>query len=222
MKDGRVVVAPIPKDFIVEQIEGAVLGEAAGALLKMGGKYVLSTPAGKYVVSKSGKVIGKLSDLVKSTSKEVTEETTEKVVKKETGNIVEHIVKEQSEKGFKEIVSDKNLFKESIENGKIKELYNRKWSAEEIKNLPYGKQTVNRELLGNATDAKKFFDSQVLPETVKITSNGTIVGKNKDGIIFSYRNMSSYKSDYVPTITIKGLEKLKFIEKTEEFTWKKK
>lgn len=60
---------------------------------------------------------------------------------------------------------------------------------------------------------------------MKITSNGTIVGKNKDGIIFSYRNTSSYKSDYVPTITIKGikgLEKLKFIEKTEEFTWKKK
>ena len=57
MKDERVVVAPIPKDFIVEQIEGAVVGEAAGALLKIGGKYVLSTPAGKYVVSKSGKVI---------------------------------------------------------------------------------------------------------------------------------------------------------------------
>ena len=225
MKDGRVVVTPIQKDFILEQIEGAVLGETAGALLKIGGKYLLSTPTGKYVVSKSGKVIGKLSDLVKSASKEVTEETTEKVIKKEMGNIVEHIVKEQSEKGFKEIVSDKNLLKESIESGKIKELYNRKWSAEEIKNLPYGKQTVNRELLGNATDAKKFFDSQVLPETVKITSNGTIVGKNKDGIIFSYRNMSSYKSDYVPTITIKGikgLEKLKFIEKTEEFTWKKK
>ena len=225
MKDGKIVVTPIPKDFIVEQIEGAVVGEAAGAILKIGGKYVLSTPAGKYVVSKSGKVIGKLSDLVKSTSKEVAEGTTEKVVKKETGNVVEHIVKDQSEKGFKEIVSDKNLLKESIESGKIKELYNRKWSAEEIKNLPYGKQTVNRELLGNATDAKKFFDSQVLPETVKITSNGTIVGKNKDGIIFSYRNMSSYKSDYVPTITIKGikgLEKLKFIEKTEEFTWKKK
>ena len=167
----------------------------------------------------------KPSDLIKSTSKEVVEETTEKVVKKETGNIVEHIVKEQSEKEFKEIVSDKNLLKESIENGKIKELYNKKWSIDEIKNLPYGKQTVNRELLGNATDAKKFFDSQVLPETVKITSNGTIVGKNKDGIIFSYRNTSSYKSDYVPTITIKGikrLEKLKFIEKTEEFTWKKK
>ena len=225
MKDGRVVVAPSPKDFIVEQIEGAVVGEVAGALLKIGGKYVLSTPAGKYVVSKSGKVIGKLSDLVKSTSKEVAEETTEKVAKKETGNIVEHIVKEQSEKGFKEIVSDKNLLKESIESGKIKELYNKKWSIDEIKNLPYGKQTVNRELLGNATDAKKFFDSQVLPETIKRAPNGTILGKNKDGIIFSYRTVSSPYSEYVPTITLqgtKGLEKIKFIEKVEDFTWKKK
>ncbi|MDH6457849.1 hypothetical protein M2102_001478 [Fusobacterium sp. PH5-7] len=60
MKDGKVVVTPIPKDFIVEQIEGAVVGEAAGAILKIGGKYVLSTPAGKYVVSKSGKIIGRL------------------------------------------------------------------------------------------------------------------------------------------------------------------
>ena len=60
MKDGKVVVTPIPKDFIVEQIEGAVLGEAAGALLKIGGKYVLTTAAGKYVVSKSGKIIGRL------------------------------------------------------------------------------------------------------------------------------------------------------------------
>ena len=184
MKDGRVVVTPIQKDFILEQIEGAVLGEAAGALLKIGGKYLLSTPTGKYVVSKSGKVIGKLSDLVKSASKEVTEETTEKVIKKEMGNIVEHIVKEQSEKGFKEIVSDKNLLKESIESGKIKELYNRKWSAEEIKNLPYGKQTVNRELLGNATDAKKFFDSQVLPETVKITSKVLLLEKIKMELFF--------------------------------------
>ena len=55
MKDGRVVVTPIQKDFILEQIEGAVLGEAAGALLKIGGKYLLSTPTGKYVVSNSGK-----------------------------------------------------------------------------------------------------------------------------------------------------------------------
>ncbi|MEJ6467021.1 hemagglutinin repeat-containing protein [Fusobacterium ulcerans] len=225
MKDGKIVVTPIPKDFIVEQIEGAVVGEAAGAILKIGGKYVLSTPAGKYVVSKSGKVIGKLSDLVKSTSKEVAEGTTEKVVKKETGNVVEHIVKDQSEKGFKEIVSDKNLLKESIESGKIKELYNKKWSIDEIKNLPYGKQTSNREILGNATDAKKFFDSQVLPETIKTAPNGTILGKNKDGIIFSYRAVSSPYSEYVPTITIdgiKGLKKIKFIEKVEDFTWKKK
>lgn len=225
MKDGKIVVTPIPKDFIVEQIEGAVVGEAAGAILKIGGKYVLSTPVGKYVVSKSGKVIGKLSDLVKSTSKEVAEGTTEKVVKKETGNVVEHIVKDQSEKGFKEIVSDKNLLKESIESGKIKELYNKKWSIDEIKNLPYGKQTSNREILGNTTDAKKFFDSQVLPETIKTAPNGTILGKNKDGIIFSYRAVSSPYSEYVPTITIdgiKGLKKIKFIEKVEDFTWKKK
>lgn len=225
MKDGKIVVTPIPKDFIVEQIEGAVVGEAAGAILKIGGKYVLSTPVGKYVVSKLGKVIGKLSDLVKSTSKEVAEGTTEKVVKKETGNVVEHIVKDQSEKGFKEIVSDKNLLKESIESGKIKELYNKKWSIDEIKNLPYGKQTSNREILGNATDAKKFFDSQVLPETIKTAPNGTILGKNKDGIIFSYRAVSSPYSEYVPTITIdgiKGLKKIKFIEKVEDFTWKKK
>lgn len=60
MKDGRLVVTPIPKDFILEQIEGAIVGETAGALLKIGGKYVLSTPAGKYIVSKSGKVIGRL------------------------------------------------------------------------------------------------------------------------------------------------------------------
>ena len=121
MKDGRVVVTPIQKDFILEQIEGAVLGETAGALLKIGGKWIITTSGGKYVVSKSGKVIGKLSDLVKSASKEVTEETTEKVIKKETGNIVEHIVKEQSEKGFKEIVSEKELEQLSQTSGETKE-----------------------------------------------------------------------------------------------------
>ena len=217
MKDGKVVVTPIPKDFIVEQIEGAVLGEAAGALLKIGGKYVLTTAAGKYVVSKSGKVIGKLSDLVKSTSKEITEETTEKVIKKETGNVVEHIVKEQSEKGFKEIVSDKNLLKESIDSGKIKEFYNKKWSAEELKMLPSSNTSSIKELSGTADDAYNFFKNQVEPSSIYKTEKGVLVGKNKEGIYFSYRAQSSiHLSDGVPSIEvsgIKGIRKIEFISK---------
>lgn len=213
MKDERVVVAPIPKDFIVEQIEGAVLGEAAGALLKMGGKYVLSTPAGKYVVSKSGKVIGKLSDLVKSTSKEVTEETTEKVVKKETGNIVEHIVKEQSEKGFKEIVSDKNLLSKSVENGSIKNFYDQKWTAEQIKMLPLSESSGIKKLSGTVDDAKKFFKAQAVPGTLEYTEKG-IKAKTSEGYIIFFREESSQLSGYVPTIDInglKGIRKIKFV-----------
>lgn len=34
MKDGRVVVTPIQKDFILEQIEGAVLGRQQELYLK--------------------------------------------------------------------------------------------------------------------------------------------------------------------------------------------
>ena len=217
MKDGRVVVTPTQKDFILEQIEGAVLGETAGAILKIGGKWIITTSGGKYVVSKSGKVIGKLSDLVKSTSKEVVEETTEKVVKKETGNIVEYIVKEQSEKGFKEIVSDKNLLKESIENGKIKELYNRKWSTEEIKMLPSSNTSSIKELAGTADDAYNFFKNQVEPSSIYKNEKGVLIGKNKEGIYFSYRAQSSiHLSDGVPSIEvsgIKGIRKIKFINK---------
>lgn len=204
MKDERVVVAPIPKDFIVEQIEGAVLGEAAGALLKMGGKYV---------VSKSGKVIGKLSDLVKSTSKEVTEETTEKVVKKETGNIVEHIVKEQSEKGFKEIVSDKNLLSKSVENGSIKNFYDQKWTAEQIKMLPLSESSGIKKLSGTVDDAKKFFKAQAVPGTLEYTEKG-IKAKTSEGYIIFFREESSQLSGYVPTIDInglKGIRKIKFV-----------
>lgn len=213
MKDGKVVVTPIPKDFIVEQIEGAVVGEAAGALLKIGGKYVLSTPAGKYVVSKSGKVIGKLSDLVKSTSKEVAEETTEKVVKKETGNVVEHIVKEQSEKGFKEIVSDKNLLSKSVENGNIKNFYDQKWTAEQIKMLPLSESSGIKKLSGTVDDAKKFFKAQAVPGTLEYTEKG-IKAKTSEGYIIFFREESSQLSGYVPTIDInglKGIRKIKFV-----------
>ena len=254
-ENGKLLVSPLPENFILKEIEGAFAGEVLGRFLKIGGRYLLVTDTGEYIVSKTGKIVGEVSDLTKAPSKEVAEEIVEKVVKDETGSTLGHIVKEQTEKGiketteevvekivkdetestlghiakeqvergFKEITSDKTLLRESIESGNIKNFYDRSWSIEEMKNLPYGKQTVNRELLGNATDAKKFFDSQVLADTIETTSNGTILGKNKDGIVFSYRTESSYLSDYVPTITIngvKGLKKLKFIEKVEDFTWK--
>lgn len=119
MKDGRVVVTPIQKDFILEQIEGAVLGETAGALLKIGGKYLLSTPTGKYVVSNSGKVIGKLKDIVKLSPNQI--EVLGKVVDSSpSGSINATKVFNSGVKIPVKSAENKKLVKEIIEKGDIK------------------------------------------------------------------------------------------------------
>lgn len=70
-EDGKLLVSPMPQNFIMEQIEGAIIGEAAGKLIKYGGKYILSTPAGKYVVTKSGKLMGELKEIIKLSPSEL-------------------------------------------------------------------------------------------------------------------------------------------------------
>lgn len=119
MKDGRVVVTPIQKDFILEQIEGAVLGETAGALLKIGGKYLLSTPTGKYVVSNSGKVIGKLKDIVKLSPNQI-EVLGKAVDSSPSGSINATKVFNSGVKIPVKSAENKKLVKEIIEKGDIK------------------------------------------------------------------------------------------------------
>ncbi|MEH1740764.1 hemagglutinin repeat-containing protein [Fusobacterium varium] len=119
MKDGRVVVTPIQKDFILEQIEGAVLGETAGAILKIGGKWIITTSGGKYVVSKSGKVIGKLKDIVKLSPDQI-EVLGKAVDSSPSGSINATKVFNSGVKIPVKSAENKKLVKEIIEKGDIK------------------------------------------------------------------------------------------------------
>jgi len=68
-----------------------------------------------------------------------------------------------------------------------------------------------RAVTGNADDALEFFKGQVNSNTIKEIKPGTFVGKDSNGLTFTYR---AFSKSGPPTIDVKGvsgLRKIKFI-----------
>ena len=88
-------------------------------------------------------------------------------------------------------------------------------SPDELRNIGNpGRNSGIREIDGVEEDAKRFFNQQVISTTVREVQDGVFVGKDLNGITYTFRGKSSKISDYVPTIDvngIKGLRKIKFI-----------
>lgn len=60
LNDGKIAYIIESKDYVVEEIQSTLVGIALGTALKAGGKVIINTPAGKYVATKAGKIIGRL------------------------------------------------------------------------------------------------------------------------------------------------------------------
>jgi len=88
-------------------------------------------------------------------------------------------------------------------------------NAEQLKSIGNpGKSRNIRQVKGTAEDARRFFDSQVIPSTIREIKPGTFVGQDANGVTFSFRAVSSDQSFNVPTIDvngIQGLRKIKFV-----------
>ena len=69
-----------------------------------------------------------------------------------------------------------------------------------------------RAVSGNADDAYNFFKGQVNPNTIKEIKPGTFIGKDSNGITFTFRTSSKSGPPTIDINGISGLRKIKFID----------
>jgi len=77
-----------------------------------------------------------------------------------------------------------------------------------------GKPSQNsgiRQVQGNASDARTFFNNQVNPSTVREVKPGVFVGQNSNGVTFTYRGASKSGSPTIDVNGVDGLRKIKFV-----------
>ena len=87
----------------------------------------------------------------------------------------------------------------------------KKLTNEEIKKVgSLSEQKDIRELPGNSEDALKFFQAQV--SDYKEVKPGVFVGKDENGITFTYRAQSKSGPPTIDVNGIKGIRKIKFKE----------
>ena len=95
--------------------------------------------------------------------------------------------------------------------------FNKFVKPEELRHIGVpGKNAGIREVVGTEIEARQLFNQQIEKSTLKEVKPGVFVGKDKNGIIYTFRAKSSKISDYVPTIDVNGIDglrKIKFVEK---------
>ena len=74
-----------------------------------------------------------------------------------------------------------------------------------------GENSGIRNVVGNADDAFSFFKGQVNLNTIKEVKPGTFVGKDSNGITFTYRASSKSGPPTIDVNGVSGLRKIKFI-----------
>ncbi len=72
-----------------------------------------------------------------------------------------------------------------------------------------------RVLKGTADDAQEFFRAQVDPSTIREVKQGVFVGKDANGITFTYRASSKSGPPTIDINGVDGIRKIKFLEDGE-------
>lgn len=87
-------------------------------------------------------------------------------------------------------------------------------SLDDLKKLAQADQKDIKAIKGNANDARNFFNAKVDKSTINEVKLGVFVGKDSNGVTFTYRSKSTYgKQD--PTININGINGIRKIKLTE-------
>ena len=60
LNDGKIAYLIESKDYVVEEIQSSIIGAIFGTVLKAGEKWIITTSGGKYITTKTGKIIGRL------------------------------------------------------------------------------------------------------------------------------------------------------------------
>ncbi len=105
---------------------------------------------------------------------------------------------------------DSNKVNESVRN-KVEKL-----SSDDLRKVGVPSENSGiRALTGNADDAFNFFKSQVNPNTIKEVKPGTFVGRDSNGLTFTYRASSKSGPPTIDVNGVSGLRKIKFIDRSE-------
>ena len=89
---------------------------------------------------------------------------------------------------------------------------NLKLSANELKKI--GTQANSsgiRAVKGTSSDALKFFKNQVNPSTIKEVKPGVFIGRDANGLTFTFRAASKSGPPTIDVNGIQGLRKIKFL-----------
>ncbi len=110
--------------------------------------------------------------------------------------------------------TSKRLFNIDLQlfaKGKVKGVFS-KLSPENLRTIGTKAQNSGiRIVKGTADDAYEFFIKQIDVNTLKEVKSGVFVGKDANGIIFTYRAVSKSGPPIIDVNGIKGLRKIKFI-----------
>ncbi|KYN78022.1 hypothetical protein A0J52_01690 [Clostridium sporogenes] len=88
----------------------------------------------------------------------------------------------------------------------------KKWVIDNLKHLPNSGNSSIKKLIGNADDAFKFFKNQIDVSTLKEVNPGVFIGKDANGLTFTYRAVSKSGPPTIDVNGVKGLRKIKFLE----------
>ncbi|MGM0751739.1 MAG: SAR2788 family putative toxin [Bacillota bacterium] len=102
----------------------------------------------------------------------------------------------------------KKFGKTAVKNA-LKQSLKKKWSADDLKSLPKADQNDIKKMYGTASDAWDFFNAQV--SSHREVSPGVFVGKDKNGVTFTYRKSSKSGPPTIDVNGIKGVRKIKFL-----------
>lgn len=79
-----------------------------------------------------------------------------------------------------------------------------------------GKNAGIREVVGTEIEARQLFNQQIEKATLKEVKPGVLVGKDINGVTYTFRAKSSKISDYVTTIDVNGIDGLRIIKFVEK------
>ncbi|WDV44826.1 S8 family serine peptidase [Clostridiaceae bacterium M8S5] len=87
----------------------------------------------------------------------------------------------------------------------------KKWSVDDLKSLPQADSKGIKKLIGNSDDGFKFFKNQIDVNTMKEVKPGVFIGKDTNGLTFTYRAVSKSGPPTIDINGIKGIRKIKFL-----------
>lgn len=111
-----------------------------------------------------------------------------------------------------DFIEDNIVKKKKFEKDSNRINFIKKWTASELRDLPQAENSGIKKIIGDSDDAYEFFKYQVDQDSIREVKEGTFIGKDDDGVTFTYRAKSKSGPPTIDVNGIKGIRKIKFLE----------